>query len=143
MKYLIGISLITLLSACAETKQTQTSSTNTTPVESEKSMEQIALNPLRATDYALQVNQTALLKMSEHGSVGIASEVFIEDKTILTLVSDEFTYTKEPEEGTTGGDGGVRGYIFKALKTGKTTITAKDMFRGELKCETVFNITVQ
>jgi predicted secreted protein len=61
----------------------------------------------------------------------------------LTLVSDEFTYTKEPEEGTTGGDGGTRGYIFKALKTGKTTIAAKDMFRGELKGETVFNITVQ
>jgi hypothetical protein len=30
------------------------------PVESEKSMEEIALNPLRATDYTLQVNQTAL-----------------------------------------------------------------------------------
>ncbi len=142
MKHIIAISLVTVLSACAETKQTQTNSTSTSTVEPEKSKEQIALNPLRATDYTLQIDQTALLKMSEHGSVGIASEVYIEDKTILALVSDEFIYTNEPKEGTTGGDGGTRSYIFKALKTGKTTITAKDMFRGELKGETVFNITV-
>lgn len=140
MNYFIALSLILTLSACAETRQTQT---NTTTTEPEKSTKQITLNPLMAFDYMLQINQTALLEMSEHGSVGSTSEVLIQDETILTLVSDEFKYTKEPKEGMTGGDAGTRSYIFKALKTGETTITAKDIYRGKLQSETIFNITVQ
>jgi predicted secreted protein len=143
MKYLIVLSLIALLAACAETKETQTTSTSSTNVESEKSTEQIELNPLKSFDYTLQINQTALLNMSEHASVGSTSEVLIQDETILALVSDEFKYTKEPKEGMTGGDAGSRSYIFKALKTGQTSITAKDIYRGKLQSETIFNITVQ
>jgi predicted secreted protein len=141
MNYFITLGFIVMLFGCAETKQTQTNTE--TQVEAEKSTGQIILNPLMASDYGMQINQTAMLSMSEHGSVGITSDIVIQDETILTLVSDEFTYTKEPKEGTTGGDGGSRTYIFKALKTGQTTITAKEYFRGNLEKEVIYNITVQ
>lgn len=143
MKYLILFSLIALLAACAETKQTQTNTATIETSEPEKSTDQIELNPLKSFDYTLLVNQTALLNMSEHASVGSTSEVLIHDETILTLVSDEFKYTKEPKEGMTGADAGSRSYIFKALKTGETTITAKDIYRGKLQSETIYSITVQ
>lgn len=137
MKLVLSITFPALLflAACSGSTETQ--------------LEEIKANAaeidLTKTDYTFKVNQKSYLEMSEHGSVGLGSEVSIADNSIIAISGDVFNYdnVSEGEVLESGGDGGTRTYAFTALKKGTTTITARNYIRGALQKENVLNITVE
>lgn len=111
----------------------------------QNTQEMITLNPLKGTKYRLKVGDRFQIANPVHGSVGIWAEQSIADTTILMLEGSETKY-KHPEnmkQGMTGGDAATKTFTFRALKVGQTTITSKQIFRGTVEREDVYQITVE
>ena len=90
----------------------------------------------------LFVGDEAFISLSEHGSVGIKSEVDSSDKSIISFLTSNFKYNNPLVDGHTGGDKGIRKYFLKAHKIGTCIITTRMIFRGRLKEEEKIKIIV-
>lgn len=106
-------------------------------------MEIIKLSPLNEE---LNITKADQLEFSyrEHISVGYTAEFEIENQEILIHQKTDIVY-KSPErmkEGMTGGDAATATFRFKAIAIGKTLLTIRKYFRGELETEYTFRINI-
>ncbi|WP_157698998.1 hypothetical protein [Bernardetia litoralis] len=91
--------------------------------------------------YKIKVGEKINFATRVHGSVGMAAEYEIQDEKILKLDNSEIIYDNPNFEGT-GGDAATRYFIFKGISKGKTKVTIKKIFRGELQKEIVLEVEV-
>ena len=77
-------------------------------------------------------------------SVGFTAEYKISEPGILKMTDNDvkFHHLANLVPGYTGADEATATYSFKALKPGRTTLTIKELYRGKLKVEKSFKITV-
>lgn len=71
----------------------------------------------------------------------MAAESEIADDKILKLENSEIIYDNPNFEGV-GGDAGMNKFTFKGLSKGKTKVTIKKIYRGNLEKEIVFDVEV-
>lgn len=90
----------------------------------------------------VKVGQTLKYIASEHGSVGIQSECYSTDETIIKLVEKTSEYKDKEKAEMDGGDASHETSIFEALKVGVTRIIINDYYRGELKNTSTIIVTV-
>lgn len=93
----------------------------------------------------VKVGDTFTYSFTSHGSVGYTGSQSIEDNTIVTHQDTEYVYDNpgKMKQGMSGADGSTGYFIFKAIKSGKTTIKFQVNFRGDIESETVKTIIVQ
>lgn len=105
----------------------------------------IELNELTQKNYVCKVGQKFSYNAPVHASVGIDSEVAIEDATIVKITDAKFEYQNknQEKEPLAGGDAATKTYTFEALKVGKTTIEIKKNFRGTIESTAKFEIEVE
>ncbi|TCJ87283.1 protease inhibitor I42 family protein [Cocleimonas flava] len=88
------------------------------------------------------LGERVTITLKEHGSVGIKSKAITNDESIISYVTSNFEYSNATIPMQPGGDGGHRTYVFKANKSGNTTITTQRIFRGRLEHEHNIDIIV-
>lgn len=104
-------------------------------------IDELKSNQDSTTDYKVKVGEKISFKTSVHGSVGMGAEAEILDDKILKLESGEIIYNN-PNFEAPGGDAGMHKFTFKTLSKGKTKITIKKIYRGELEKEIVLEVEV-
>ncbi len=92
-------------------------------------------------NYQIKVGEKISFTTSVHGSVGMAADYEILDSKILKLEDSKIIYDNPNFEGT-GGDGGMKKFVFKGLSTGKTKVTIKKIYRGELQKKIILEVEV-
>ena len=93
------------------------------------------------TTYKINVGEKISFKTNVHASVGMAAEYEILDEKIVKLEKSEVILDNPDFEGV-GGDAGMAKFTFKAFSKGKTKVTIKKVFRGELEKEIVLEVEV-
>lgn len=100
----------------------------------------LEINPLETN--SLVVGQEASISLKEHGSVGIKSSASSTDESIISCITSHFDYYNSSIPRHSGGDAGLRTYVFKAIKPGTAAITTQRIFRGKLDHECSIKIIV-
>ncbi len=104
-----------------------------------------SLNPLSNNIIEVGKDEIFYYDADVHTSVGIEVEYGIGDTEVVQFDHSEIIYEnkEDMEEGMTGADAATKTLVFKAKKSGETTITISELFRGEIKQTYIFKITVK
>ena len=102
-------------------------------------VDELNLNP--QTIYTVKVGEKISFKTNVHASVGMGAEYEIQDEKIINLEESEVIYDNPNFEGT-GGDAGMQKFTFKGLSKGKTKVTIKKVYRGDLEKEIFLEVEV-
>lgn len=100
----------------------------------------INVNSLQG-NYTIKVGQKIYLSESVHGSVGETASVYASGYC-LKLVDTHFSYNNFKNSDMSGGDAGVKTFIYEAVKIGESEIEVKEMFRGDVRNTNTIKITV-
>jgi hypothetical protein len=110
-------------------------------VPSNKSINIDELKQNTQTIYKLKVGGTISFKTKIHASVGLGAEYEFLDNKVVKLEDSKIIYDNPNFEGV-GGDAAMQKFTFKGLLKGKTEVTIKKMYRGNLEKEIVLEIEV-
>jgi len=92
-------------------------------------------------EFTIKVGQKIYLSESVHGSVGETASVDASGYC-LKLVDTHFSYDDHANSHLSGGDAGVKTFIYEAVKVGESEIEVKEMFRGDERNTNTIKITV-
>jgi inhibitor of cysteine peptidase len=96
------------------------------------------------TDITVDAGKTFTIKLEENPTTGYTWEYEISDENVVALDKDD--YSPDDKTGQLTGSGGVKSYIFRALKAGAAEI-AFSLMPPDMDAEPtetiVFKITVQ
>lgn len=106
---------------------------------SDRSINVDELSQNSQTTYKVEVGKTISFKTKVHGSVGMGADYEILDEKILHLEDNKVILDNPDFEGV-GGDSGMAKFTFKALSKGKTKVTIKKVFRGNLEKEIILEV---
>jgi hypothetical protein len=103
------------------------------------------LHPLSKTSLDVQKGDVFYYGGAVHGSVGIAIEYEIANKSIVKFHHDSVDYKNKDavEKGMSGADEATKIFAFEALQKGETTITINELFRGTVENSFTFKINVK
>jgi hypothetical protein len=99
------------------------------------------LHPLSNTAFEVKKDEIFYYEAEVHTSVGIQVEYEVEDTQIIAFHHSEIRY-KNKQNVEKGADEAIKILAFEAKSVGETTITFKELFRGEIKNTYTFKITV-
>ncbi len=111
----------------------------------------VASNTIKKTahkeiaDLVVKENDVLYYEYESFDSVGMIAEYHISDLTVLIIYQEktEYHYPERLKEAMPGADSGKGIFYFKALKTGRTTLTIKHTIRRKMEREMVYNIIVE
>lgn len=103
------------------------------------------LHPLSDSSIEVLKNEIFYYEATVHASVGIEVDYEIENTEIVQLHHQEIRYKnkKDMEKGLSGADEATKTFAFEAKWSGETTVTIKELFRGDLKNTYIFKIKVK
>jgi len=103
------------------------------------------LDPLSKASLEVSKDDIFYYEGFMHASVGEDVEYEIENTEIVSFHHEEVRYKNEKDmkEGMSGADAASKTLAFQAKWKGETTITIKEMFRGDVKNSHKFKIVVQ
>jgi len=103
------------------------------------------LHPFSNTVFEVKKDEIFYYEAKVHASVGIQVEYEIENTQIIAFHHSEIRYKNKQnvEKGLSGADEAIKILAFEAKSIGETTLTFKELFRGEIKNTYIFKITVK
>lgn len=104
------------------------------------SLERISLEDV--DEISVKVGQVMYFGYEYWPSVGNDADYEIDDEDIVGILEED-TYTPSMPEGFTGGDSGFGTFYFIAKKAGKTSITVRNLFRGDVEEEREIEVVVE
>lgn len=106
-----------------------------------KQMKTIALTPFN-TQITIKVGEKLEYTYEDHASVGISSDYSIGNNKVVAFKEKNTVYDK-PEPRPVGGDAAKTTFVFEAVASGTCQLTIQDFFRGDVKQEYKYTITVE
>ena len=81
--------------------------------------------------------------LPQFGSTGEKSDYNVENKEVLSFVGSAFEYSNPKNAGMPGGDSGTTYLFLEAKKVGNSILKISKIFRGKLKSELNYKISVE
>lgn len=128
------------LISCSANKELRKEKPNS---KNKSSMEIVKINPLTQSEYKIKLGQQISYSYREHGSVGISAEYDLSDGFILSLKERSKVYSNPDRKHLDGGDNSTVTLIFEGKAIGSSDLIIRKMYRGDIKEELIFKITVE
>lgn len=106
-------------------------------------LEIVIINPLTQSDYKIKLGQQISYSFREHGSVGISAEQELSDENVLVLKERNKVYKNKDRKHLAGADNSTVTLIFEGKSIGSSDLIIRKMYRGDIKEELIFKITVE
>jgi hypothetical protein len=102
---------------------------------------EVAITPTD-TEVTVELGATLTWSFKSHASVGIGADAAIADPSVLELVRTDTNYEQPGPDRPPGGDAATGVFVLETRAAGTTTVTFREMFRGEVEREQVVTVTV-
>jgi hypothetical protein len=93
--------------------------------------------------HKIKVGDIVSFHLPQFGSIGEESDYSIDNKEVLILAGSTFEYSNPSKAGMPGGDSGSTFLHLQAKKSGTCNLKISKIFRGKLKSELNYKITVE
>ncbi|EAY31579.1 hypothetical protein [Microscilla marina] len=120
INYLWLVLALCMLGSCSTAKKNQ----------AKKNM--VKLSALQG-EVSLKKGQKAYYEASVHGSVGYTVSVLVQNDAVLKFVESNYTYKNPEKSHMSGGDEGIKTYVFEAAKPGQAVLKIIEKFRGDVR----------
>jgi hypothetical protein len=101
------------------------------------------ITSLTQSEYKIKLGQQISYSFREHGSVGISAEHELSDDNVLLLKERNKVYKNKDRKHLAGADNSTVTLIFEGKAIGSSDLIVRKMYRGDIKEELIFNITVE